>query len=204
MRRGLLALLGVVLLACQSSPDDGAAGSDQTVVTITPIIGSAPVASTAAGAPPTAAPTAEPAAPTVAATTSVPAPTTTVPAPTTTQPPALAYGSDVGRPWGSAVAGLLTFRGNPSRTYHGAGPVPAQPSVLWRYPDSGMCGLSSEYGETRTWCGTGWVGQPAVFERGGRTWVVFGAYDYQFHFVDAATGTAILPPYPTATLPRAP
>ena len=53
-----------------------------------------------------------------------------------------------------------------------------------------MCGVSSEYGETRTWCGTGWVGQPAVFERDGRTWVVFGAYDYQFHFLDAATGHA--------------
>ena len=130
------------------------------------------------------------------------APTTTVPAPTTTQPPALTYGSDVGRPWGSAVAGLLTFRGNPSRTYHGAGPVPAQPSVLWRYPDSGMCGLSSEYGDTRTWCGTGWVGQPAVFERDGRTWVVFGAYDYQFHFLDAATGTPILPPFPTGDIAK--
>ena len=74
--------------------------------------------------------------------------------------------------------------------------------MLWRYPDSGMCGLSSEYGETRTWCGTGWVGQPAVFERDGRTWVVFGAYDYQFHFLDAATGTPILPPFPTGDIAK--
>ena len=201
MRRCLLGLLGVGLLACQSSPDDGGAGSDQTVVTIVPVIGSVPgatappsagsVAATAAGSPATAV------APPAAA-----APTTTVPAPTTSQPPALTYGSDVGRPWGSAVAGLLTFRGNPSRTYHGAGPVPAHPSVLWRYPDSGMCGLSSEYGETRTWCGTGWVGQPAVFERDGRTWVVFGAYDYQFHFLDAATGKPILPPFPTGDIAK--
>ena len=201
MRRCLLALLGVVLLACQSSPDDGGADSDQTVVTIVPVIGSVPgatappsvgsVGATAAGSPATAV------APPAAA-----AATTTVPAPTTTQPPALTYGSDVGRPWGSTVAGLLTFRGNPSRTYHGAGPVPARPSVLWRYPDSGMCGLSSEYGETRTWCGTGWVGQPAVFERDGRTWVVFGAYDYQFHFLDAATGTPILAPFPTGDIAK--
>ena len=119
-----------------------------------------------------------------------------MPPTTTTQPPALAYGSDVGQPWGTAVDGLLTFRGNPSHTYYGAGPVPTAPEVLWSYPDSAMCGESSEYGETRTWCGTGWVGQPAVFERDGRTWVVFGAYDYQFHFVDGATGEADHPPVP--------
>ena len=109
---------------------------------------------------------------------------------------------DVGQPWGTAVDGLLTFRGNPSHTYYGAGPVPTAPEVLWSYPGSAMCGESSEYGETRTWCGTGWVGQPAVFERDGRTWVVFGAYDYQFHFVDGATGEPIIPPFPTGDLAK--
>ena len=69
-------------------------------------------------------------------------------------------------------------------------------------PTPGCAALSSEYGETRTWCGTGWVGQPAVFERDGRTWVVFGAYDYQFHFVDAATGQPILPPFPTGDIAK--
>ena len=128
--------------------------------------------------------------------------TTTLPATTTTRPPALTYGDEVGRPWGTAVQGLLTFRGNPSRTYHGAGPVPEAPQVAWRYPDRAMCGESSEYGETKVWCGTGWVGQPAVFERGGRTWLVFGAYDYNFHFVDAATGQAILPPFPTGDIAK--
>ena len=100
------------------------------------------------------------------------------------------------------MQGLLTFRGNPSRTYYGAGPVPEAPQVAWRYPDRAMCGRSSEYGETKMWCGTGWVGQPAVFERGGRTWLVFGAYDYNFHFVDAATGQAILPPFPTGDIAK--
>ena len=38
--------------------------------------------------------------------------------------------------------------------------------------------------------GTGWTGEPAVFERDGRTWVVFGAYDRALHFVDADTGLA--------------
>src|SRR6187549_2760369 len=33
------------------------------------------------------------------------------------------------------VNGLLTFRGNPTRSFHGTGPVPrTQPQVLWKYP----------------------------------------------------------------------
>ena len=51
--------------------------------------------------------------------------------------------------------------------------------------------------ETSLWCGTGWTGQPAIFERDDRTWAVFGALDGAVHFVDVATGEAILPPFPT-------
>ena len=70
--------MGAVLLACQSSADEGAAGSDQTVVTIEPIVGSLPAGSAvppsasapaAAGAP--AAPAATPTPTTVAPTTTV-------------------------------------------------------------------------------------------------------------------------------------
>jgi outer membrane protein assembly factor BamB len=39
-----------------------------------------------------------------------------------------------------------------------------------------------------------------VFERGGRTWVVFGAYDRAIHFLDAATGERILPDFPTGDI----
>ena len=108
------------------------------------------------------------------------------------------------RPWGTTVQGLLTFRGNPTRSFDGTGPMPKNPSVLWHYPKSGkpMCANSSEYGVTKMWCGTGWTGQPAVFERGGRTWVVFGAYDYKIHFVDAATGDDIIPPFVTGDLAK--
>ncbi len=108
----------------------------------------------------------------------------------------------IGQPWGTAVEGVLTFRGNPTRTYHGEGPVPSSPSIRWTYPAERMCSDSTEYGETRTWCGTGWTGQPAVFERDGRTWVVFGAYDAKIHFVDAATGEDILPPLQTGDLAK--
>ena len=118
----------------------------------------------------------------------------------TTVPDAVVDPASFRQPWGSTVTGLLTFRGNPTRSYHGQGPVPAQPKVRWKFPESAMCGQSAEGGETRTWCGTGWTGQPAVFERDGRTWVVFGAYDYKVHFVDAETGERILPDFPTGDI----
>ncbi|HLT11298.1 MAG TPA: PQQ-binding-like beta-propeller repeat protein [Micromonosporaceae bacterium] len=110
--------------------------------------------------------------------------------------------SKVGQPYGDKVAGLLTFRGNPTRTYYGTGPVPrVTPSKLWRFPKSGgMCAESRDERGVRLWCGSGWTGQPAVFEREGRTWVVFGAYDRKVHFLDAQTGERILPDFPTGDI----
>jgi hypothetical protein len=100
---------------------------------------------------------------------------------------------------GFAREGLLTFRGSATRTYYGEGPVPQAPQVVWSYPGAsgGMCAESTVEGETRTWCGSGWTGQPSVFEHEGRTWVVFGAYDRALHFLDWETGADILPPLPT-------
>ena len=98
-----------------------------------------------------------------------------------------------GEPWSTDVVGQLTFRGNPTRSYYGLGPVPKAPEVQWRYPSSGgMCGQSSVGGEAKTWCGTGWTGQPSVWEEDGRTWVSFGAYDKNIHFLDASDGTEII------------
>jgi outer membrane protein assembly factor BamB len=117
----------------------------------------------------------------------------------------LADPAGFGRPYSTKVPGVLTFRGNQTRSYYGTGPLPrTTPQVLWQYPGPGqqMCGTSSEYGNVRTWCGTGWTGQPAVFERDGRTWVVFGAYDYKIHFVDADTGQEIIPPFETGDLAK--
>jgi outer membrane protein assembly factor BamB len=102
---------------------------------------------------------------------------------------------------GFATPGLLTFRGSATRNYYGEGPVPADPTVLWRYPDEGgMCAESAVGDEVKTWCGSGWTGQPSVFERDGRTWVVFGAYDRKIHFVDYETGEDIIPPFETGDI----
>ena len=132
------------------------------------------------------------------------APTTTAPpATTTTAPPFRGWvdPASSGQPFPHAtVEGLLTFRGNPTRSYYGEGPVPRQPRPQWTYPGSAMCSESADGEGMRTWCGTGWTGEPAVFERDGRTWVVFGAYDRALHFVDADTGQDIIPPFPTGDL----
>jgi outer membrane protein assembly factor BamB len=131
-----------------------------------------------------------------------PATTTTAPATTTTAPPFVGFvdPATVGQPYGSTVPGVLTFRGNPTRTYYGQGPIPTAPRALWQYPGASMCSLSDDGEGVTNWCGTGWTGQPAVFERDGRTWVVFGAYDRAVHFVDAATGQDIIPPFPTGDI----
>lgn len=107
-----------------------------------------------------------------------------------------------GQPFPQArVEGLLTFRGNPTRSFTGAGPVPASPTVRWTYPqDGGLCRTSSDGGVASLWCGTGWTGQPALWRWGDRWAVAFGAYDGAVHVLDAATGAPILPPFATGDL----
>ncbi len=130
-----------------------------------------------------------------------PAPTTTsttISLPVTTRP-AIPTGV-VGRPHGS-VPGLVQFRGNPSHTWYGLGPVPFDPEIAWSFPDSPMCSVSTVADETRQWCGTGWTGQPVVWERpDGVTEVIFGAYDRAVHFLDAATGARTRPDFVTGDL----
>ncbi|HEX9257948.1 MAG TPA: PQQ-binding-like beta-propeller repeat protein [Acidimicrobiales bacterium] len=108
------------------------------------------------------------------------------------------------KPWAGKTVGLLTFKGNPTRSWQGLGPLPAKPKVQWRFPATGsMCAQSSSLGETKVWCGMGWTGQPNVLERSdGSTWVLFGGYDDAYHVLDASTGTAVKPRLPTGDLPK--
>ena len=128
---------------------------------------------------------------------------TTTSTTTTTVPPYDGWvdPATAGRPWGDTVDGLLTFRGNPTRTFYGAGPVPTAPEVIWQFPEGGpMCSNSSVGSEVSTWCGSGWTGQPSIFEREGRTWVAFGAYSRNVHFLDADDGTRLLPDFETGDI----
>ncbi len=101
----------------------------------------------------------------------------------------------------ATVEGLLTFRGNPSRSYYGVGPVPmTTPTVLHRFPDEPMCRESHNLGVTKVWCGMGWTGQPTISVRDDRTWAIFGGYDGHIHFMDAITGERILPDVETGDI----
>ncbi|WP_220747682.1 outer membrane protein assembly factor BamB family protein [Jannaschia pagri] len=105
----------------------------------------------------------------------------------------------VGRPFpGAQATGLLGFRGNPTRTYYGSGPLPQRPKVLWRVGP--FCGPSTDQQGTRTWCGTGWTGQPVVWDRGPRTEVIFGAYDHRVHFLNAENGQPVRPAFKTGDI----
>ncbi|MDJ0498605.1 MAG: PQQ-binding-like beta-propeller repeat protein [Acidimicrobiia bacterium] len=114
---------------------------------------------------------------------------------TTTLPQGLVPANSVYQPWGT-VEGLTMFRGNPTHTFHGTGPIPDGLEVLWRFPDQAMCGTSRLGGVDKVWCGTGWTGQPVVWERpDGITEVIFGAYDKNVHFLDAASGERTRPDF---------
>lgn len=107
-----------------------------------------------------------------------------------------------GEPWGHTVKGLLTFRGNPTRTYYGSGPLPDDPHIVWRFPeDTPLCSTSSAPDrDTSLWCGSGWTGQPAIFEHNERTWLVMGTFSGNVHFLDAHTGKRILPDFETSDI----
>jgi outer membrane protein assembly factor BamB len=127
--------------------------------------------------------------------------TATPPTSTTTTRAVLADPAGFRQPYPDAeVEGLLTFRGNPSRSYYGVGPVPQAPVELHRFPDEPMCRESVNLGETKVWCGMGWTGQPLIVEREDRRWAIFGGYDGHVHFMDALTGERILPDVATGDI----
>ncbi len=143
---------------------------------------------------------------TVGDTTSTLDPSTTVAAPSTTtttvltRQPGVIPGWTVSQPWGREES-MSMFRGNPTRSWYGSGPIAVSPSVRWSYPESPMCSNSTVSGETRVWCGMGWTGQPVAYVRDdGVTEVIFGAYDRAVHFVNGETGQALRSRFVTGDL----
>lgn len=68
----------------------------------------------------------------------------------------------------SATDAMLMFRGNPSHTFYGTGPIPRdKPKILWKHRMIDFPSLY--YGEPFVWRGTGWTGQALVY--GGYVWV---------------------------------
>ncbi len=107
-------------------------------------------------------------------------------------------------PINTSFPGLTTFRGNATRSYYGRGPVPAHPMIVWRYPTSGgLCMRSSDQNGVRTWCGTGWTGQPNVIQHpDGTIEVRIGAYDGHYHFLNGVTGAPMRPDLVTGDLAK--
>jgi hypothetical protein len=134
----------------------------------------------------------------IAATTGAAPTTTVIENTTTTVYEGWVNPKSSGEAFGNTVDGLLTFRGNATRSFYGQGPLPDQPEVQWRYPRTGsMCSMSTVGEESRKWCGTGWTGQPSIWQRDGTTWAAFGAYDAAVHFIDAESGEDLLEPFVT-------
>jgi outer membrane protein assembly factor BamB len=170
MRRAAPLLLSISLLtaACVAGGENivSTGSEDSTVTTLAPVTTTIPGEATG----------------TTSATSST---TTTLPP----RPTGVVTADSLFRPWGT-VDGLTMFRGNPTRTFFGTGPVSqTAPERLWRYPDRAMTGDSPVGNQPKTWSGTGWTGQPLVHDRDdGTTELIFGAYDKQIHFLDAETG----------------
>ncbi|MFH1812061.1 MAG: PQQ-binding-like beta-propeller repeat protein [Pseudomonadota bacterium] len=102
----------------------------------------------------------------------------------------------VGKPWGR-TPGMHQFRGNPSHTWYGQGPVPDHPVVLWRFPRTErMCSQSAVGTQDKRWCGTGWTGQPVLRELAdGRHEVIVGTFDKRVIFLDGGTGVRTRPDF---------
>lgn len=76
----------------------------------------------------------------------------------------------------------LMFRGNPSHTFYGTGPIPDKPRVKWRHRMLDFNTLY--YGKPHVWRGTGWTGQAVAY--GGFVFIASqGRYIYAF---EAETG----------------
>ncbi|MBL6991897.1 MAG: PQQ-like beta-propeller repeat protein [Bacteriovoracaceae bacterium] len=115
---------------------------------------------------------------------------------------AFAFYSDPALMSARSSSGIFQFRGNPTHTFYGTGPITKKvPKVLWKYPEVAMGSTSSAYGKSKHWAGTGWTGQPGIWKRSdGITEVIVGAYDKAVHFIDFNTGKDTRPKFLTGDI----
>jgi len=106
-----------------------------------------------------------------------------------------------GKAWSEinqTAEGLLTFRGNPTRTFHGKGPLPEKPKTLWK--TTIQCSISIVGEEEKEWCGTGWTGQPVIFKSPKNPdawWLAVGGYNKSVNFYNPENGDEVFPKYET-------
>jgi outer membrane protein assembly factor BamB len=78
-----------------------------------------------------------------------------------------------------------TFLGNDQRRFYGRGVLGGSLKVLNKF-NLGT-GETNFKGETHTWSGAGWTGQPALVKDGGRLYLVQGSYDHHLRKIDLET-----------------
>ncbi len=196
-RAAVVAALALALGGCTGA--GGGAAPDRPLATPAPagVVGDTPEAVALETVPPAATTTSS----TTTTTSSTSTTTTSTTTTTTLPPPARFSDRRFVRAPHSETTGVVMFRGNPTRTWYGTGPAPRDPEILWTYPERQMCGNSTLGGEPRVWCGTGWTGQPVVWERDdGVTEVIFNSYDKSVHFVDGDTGLPTREPFRTGDI----
>lgn len=114
--------------------------------------------------------------------------------------------STVYKPWKTPLA-VCQFRGNPTRSCSGLGPIPTQLEINWKK------GPYSAHYYGKTWAGSGWTGQPAVkaslpndpkidasyseITNASTYEVAVGAYDKKLHFYRWYDGLETRPAFPT-------
>ena len=77
---------------------------------------------------------------------------------------------------------VLMFRGNPSHTFYGTGPIAEKPRIKWR---AKMASISSRLrGRPVVWAGTGWTGSAAKLGE----YVFVGSLGGEVHAYEADTG----------------
>lgn len=117
--------------------------------------------------------------------------------------------NQVNLPWGQRP-GVFQFRGNPMRNFYGSGDAETgslpknKPRVMWTYPRTGVLSSYSNLkaSGSHTWTGTGWTGQPVVWQRpdNGVWEVIVGAFDKRVHFLNAETGEPTRAPFQAGDL----
>jgi len=98
--------------------------------------------------------------------------------------PGLILADDKKKPTTGAGVDVPMFRGNPSHTHYGTGPIADKLAVRWKYKMGVYVSPAAAHRKERKWIGTGWTGT-AIYV-GGK--VIIGSLDSKLYCFDAATG----------------
>ncbi len=83
---------------------------------------------------------------------------------------------------------IPTFLGNETRNYYG-NTAPSKLKVIWKVKLG--TGKTIVGGETKTWSGAGWTGQPLFVTEDTISYLIQGAYDHHLRKINAKTGKVI-------------